>query len=119
MKRRRPHWEREELIQLFVLGMIAANPKLSDGLETTAFTGNWSEGLAAFQEAIAGKDTRKLNDWLENQLGVKRVNGDKVVDAALERLRQDAAFRDARKVDELGAWQARVMAEMRDRRRSE
>lgn len=116
VKRRRPHWEREDLLQVFLMGAFLANPKLMDGVEPKQFTGAWAEGVAFLKKAVKDKDSESLYRWLSNNLGVNPTNGTKAMDAALERLRQDSVFRDASKVDEYGAQLARLMAEMRDRR---
>lgn len=119
---KRPHWEREELLQVFLLGAIAASPKkLLEKLEPGSLTSPWSVALAAFREAMegAGKNGSQdaLNRWLERNLGVER-NGGGVIDAALERLRRDAEFRKAAKADSYTAVVARLAALMQDRRKT-
>lgn len=114
MQRKRPHWEREELLQVFLLGAAAANPKLLDDLVPSDFTGAWAECVAQMQRAKK-KEPHTLDSWLERHLGIRRVNGSKAVDSALERFRQDAEFRKAVAADPYGAQLARLMAEMRDR----
>lgn len=116
MTRKRPHYEREELLQVFLLGMFAAKPQLMDGLEAQDFTGAWAECVAFMEKARKAKDSESLYRWLESHLGVKPANGTKTCDAALERFRQDAAFRKAEKVDQFSAQLARLQAEMTDRR---
>lgn len=115
MQRKRPHWEREELLQVFLLGASIVNPKLLESVQPSDFTGTWARGAEYVQKALKGKDSESLYRWLENNLGVKPTNGTKAIDAALERLRQDAVFREAQKTDGLSAQVARLVAEMRDR----
>ena len=117
---KRPHYEREELVQVFILGALAANPKkLLEKVESSAFQSPWSVAVAALKEALegAGKDGSQdaLNRWLERNLGVER-NGDGVIDAALERLRRDAEFRKAAKEDGFAARLARLAVAMQDKR---
>lgn len=118
---KRPHWEREELLQVFLLGAASANPKkVLEKVDTSAFQSPWSVAVAAMKEALegAGKNGSQdaLNRWLERNLGVER-NGDGVIDAALERLRRDAEFRKAKKADSYTAVVARLAALMQDRRK--
>lgn len=113
--KRRPHWEREELLQMYLLGAFAAQPKLMEAIEPSQFSEPWASAVAFAQKALKG-DTAAFDRWLSATLGVVRVNGDKAIDAALERLRQDAEFRAAAKEDEGLAWHARVSAAMRDKR---
>lgn len=101
---------------MFLLGAIAAKPKLLDGLKPKDFTGAWAECVAYMQRAVKDKSSEPLNQWLDANLGIRRTNGDTTTDAALERLRQDAAFRAAAKNDEFAAQLSRLMAEMSDRR---
>lgn len=115
MRTTRQLWDREQLLQTFLLGAAAANPKLLDDLQESDFESLMGAGVASMKKALNG-ETKELNLWLERTIGVRRINGEKVIDASLERLRQDAAYRRAEKEDAYTAKLARMLAEMSDRR---
>lgn len=115
MQRKRPHWEREELIQVFLLGLIAAQPKSLDSVEPSQFSEPWASGAAFIQKALKG-DTHGLDVWLRSNLGVERANGTKVLDAVLERFQRDAAYRKAYSTDAFMANLARLREAMSGKR---
>ena len=121
--KKRPHLEREELLQAFMLGAAAGSVKMLEKLEAPSFSLPWSAAVTAMVDARRDGDSEeakkaavaRLDDWMYRNLGIER-KGDRVVDAALERLRRDSEFRKAAKEDGFAARLARLAVAMQDKR---
>ena len=115
LEQRRPQWERETLLQVFLLGALANDRSAIEAATATDWTPPWDELVTLMQRALKGDNTG-LDKFLANHFGIERSNGMKVIEAALERFRADAEFRTAHKSDPFAAQVARLMEAMRLRR---
>lgn len=93
-----------------------ANRELLARLDPTDFDTDLAGVVARMQTVTTGSEVGEIDRWLDNWCGVQRSKGQKIVDAALERLRSDALIRTAGRDDKLAQVQLR-MERLREEKR--
>lgn len=118
--RKRRYLEREEMLQLVLVGAALVDEELRRSLVASDF----SEPYATVINAIQGggdatpRQVEAVHSFAESHLGVLRESRrERVIDACVRRLRVDGAVREAGRRDSLAATFLRMREVIEERKR--
>lgn len=119
--RRRPYLEREEMLQLVLVGAALVDEELRSSLVAAEFSEPYATVINAIQ---GGKDVtpdlvETVHTFAESHLGVLRESRrERLIEACVRRLRVDAVYREASKRDTLAATFVRMSELIQERKRN-